>query len=75
MTQIDETGSAFAVEHILTLCGATGSCPSVYRTSRGTYLIQGYVVSTGQDGEEVPAGQQRVEIPRDLLSSAVLKRS
>ena len=50
---------------VITLCGG-GSCPTVYRTDRGTVLVQGPVSGAvaGGDGELV------VEIPRELLLEA-----
>lgn len=52
------------------LCGA-GSCPTVYRTDRDTFVIQGYAVTAEAAGLDLPAGEQLVEIPADLLAEAV----
>jgi hypothetical protein len=52
-------------EVVITLCG-TGSCPTVYRTDRGTVLVQGHAA----DAVDVPAGELLVEIPRELLLEA-----
>lgn len=52
------------------LCGA-GSCPTVYRTDRGTYVIQGYTLTAEATGLDLPAGEQLVEIPAELLAEAV----
>ena len=52
------------------LCGA-GSCPTVYRTERDTFVIQGYTVTAEAAGLELPAGEQLVEIPAGLLAEAV----
>jgi hypothetical protein len=51
---------------IATLCGA-GSCPTVYRTDRGTYVVQGRTVPAGGTGVDVPEGESLVEIPFELL--------
>ena len=56
------------VEHLTTVCG-TGSCPTVYRTNRGTLLVQGYPVSGEQAGVDLPDGEFLVEIPTELLDS------
>ena len=51
------------------VCGG-GSCPTVYRTDRDTFVVQGYVVSPATAGVDVPAGEQLVEIPMELLAEA-----
>ena len=55
---------------LTSLCG-NGSCPTVYRTDRGTLVVQGYTVIPASTGIEVPAGEQLVEIPADLLAAAM----
>ena len=55
---------------LTSLCGG-GSCPTVYRTDRGTLVVQGYTVTPATAGLEVPAGEQLVEIPADLLAAAM----
>lgn len=52
---------------------AHGSCPTVYETNRGTVMVQGYIVTSGDlraAGLDVPAGEQLVEIPLTLLADA-----
>ncbi len=58
-----------ALEHVATLCG-NGTCPTVYKTNRGTLVIQGYAVTVEQVGIDVPAGELLVEIPVDLIKGA-----
>jgi hypothetical protein len=41
----------------------------VYRTNRGTFVVQGYAVD-GQIDVDVPAGELLVEIPAELLREA-----
>lgn len=55
---------------VTSLCG-TGSCPTVYRTDRGTLVVQGYTVTAEQADLDLPAGEQLVEIPADLLAAAM----
>lgn len=55
---------------VTSLCG-TGSCPTVYRTDRGTLVVQGYTVSAEQANLDLPAGEQLVEIPAELLAAAM----
>ncbi|WP_335980745.1 hypothetical protein [Streptomyces sp. CA2R106] len=44
-------------------------CPTLYRTDRGTLLVQGY---TGDDhGLAMPQGEGVVEIPVELLKKAI----
>ena len=50
---------------LTTLCG-NGSCPTVYRTDRGTVLVQG----PASAGVAVGDGELLVEIPRELLLEA-----
>jgi hypothetical protein len=51
-------------------CGA-GECPTVYKTDRGTLVVQGYAFPPAHAGVEVPPGEQMVEIPTELLASFV----
>ncbi|MCU7730329.1 hypothetical protein ODJ79_41985 [Actinoplanes sp. KI2] len=55
---------------VATLCGG-GSCPTVYRTDRGTLVVQGYTVSADNVDINLPAGEQLVEIPAELLAAAL----
>jgi hypothetical protein len=60
-----------ALKRLATFCGS-GTCPTLYETDRGTYVVQGYVV--GPDvGLDVPEGESLVEIPAELIAEAVLK--
>jgi hypothetical protein len=51
------------------ICGG-GSCPTVYRTSRNTYVVQGYTITAETTGLDLPAGEQLVEIPAELFNAA-----
>ena len=51
-------------------CGA-GDCPTVYKTNHGTLVVQGYAFSPVQAGVEIPAGEQMVEIPAELLADYI----
>ncbi|GID33008.1 hypothetical protein [Paractinoplanes brasiliensis] len=55
---------------VTTLCGG-GTCPTVYRTDRNTFVVQGYTVTAEAAGLDLPAGEQLVEIPAELLAEAV----
>ena len=48
----------------------SGACPTVYRSDRGTLVVQGYTVTSPQAGLDLPSGEQLVEIPIDLLANA-----
>jgi hypothetical protein len=52
------------------VCGG-GCCPTVYRTDRGTFVIQGRVVTPDEASIDVPAGEHLVEVPAELLESLV----
>jgi hypothetical protein len=58
------------VETLAASC-TQGTCPTVYRTDRGTLIVQGYDVEPDSAGVSIPAGERLVEIPIDLLRSAV----
>ena len=45
-----------------------GSCPTIYRTDRGSYLVQGYTIRPEEAGLALPDGEQLVEIPLELLA-------
>ena len=48
-----------------------GNCPTVYRTDRGTLVVQGYAVDSNEaEGLTIPAGESLVEIPLDVLQDA-----
>jgi hypothetical protein len=42
-----------------------GTCPTIYRSDRGTIVVQGYVVTDADVA--VPEGEALVEIPAELL--------
>jgi hypothetical protein len=55
---------------VTTLCGS-GTCPTVYRTDRGTLVVQGYTLAAEDTDIDLPAGEQLVEIPAELLAAAM----
>jgi hypothetical protein len=51
----------------------SGSCPTIYETDRGTYVIQGQAVTDPEalaDLRHVLPGETYVEVPRELLRYA-----
>jgi hypothetical protein len=68
-TESDSAADELGLELITTLCGG-GTCPTVYRTNRGTLVVQGYAVTAEAAGVKLPAGELLVEIPADLLTTA-----
>ncbi|GHJ50643.1 hypothetical protein Cs7R123_79850 [Catellatospora sp. TT07R-123] len=46
------------------------NCPSLYRTDRGTYLVQGWRVTDPEalSQLDVPAHETVVEVPADVLA-------
>ena len=51
----------------------SGSCPTIYETDRGTYVIQGQVVTDPDalaDLRHVLPGETFVEVPKELLRYA-----
>jgi hypothetical protein len=63
------SGPAAALQVVAKLCSA-GGCPTIYRTSSGALLVQGYVV-TGESPVTLPDGEALVEIPPELLAAAL----
>jgi hypothetical protein len=51
------------------LCSAD-NCPTIYRTDRGTLVVQGYAINATEAGLTLPQGELLVEIPLDLLRHA-----
>ena len=45
------------------------NCPAVYATDRGTFMVQGYVITDQGTLRELglPPGESVVEVPADLL--------
>ncbi|MEV4352416.1 hypothetical protein AB0J83_48825 [Actinoplanes sp. NPDC049596] len=52
----------------------SGMCPTVYQTDVGSLVVQGYAVSAELSGIDLPAGEQLVEIPFELLDEVVRNR-
>jgi hypothetical protein len=50
----------------------SGTRYTVYRTNRGTLLVQGKAVTAENAGIDLPPGELLVEIPAELLTRADL---
>ena len=59
--------SPLRLELIGDLCGS-GTCPSVYRTNRGTFVVQGRALTAQETGIDVALGEGLVEVPAGLIS-------
>ncbi|WP_329106560.1 hypothetical protein OG792_01335 [Micromonospora sp. NBC_01699] len=49
-----------------------GTCPTLYETESGDFLVQGFIVEDSGTMDEigtVPQGEGVVRVPRELLSS------
>jgi hypothetical protein len=57
-----------ALELVATSC-ANQSCPTIFKSPSGNYVIQGYAVDAQQVGVTLSPGELLVEIPADLLES------
>lgn len=57
------------ITHIRDTSPTRNTCPTLLRTDRGTYLVQGYVVTDpGALAElNIPDGEAVVEVPAELL--------
>jgi len=47
-------------------CGG-GTCPTIYKTDRGTFVVQGNLINPSEAGISVPAHEGVVEIPLALV--------
>jgi hypothetical protein len=61
--------SRIRLELVSSYCGSN-SCPTIYRTDRGTLVVQGYAVEADETGLSLPQGELLVEIPTELLAAA-----
>jgi hypothetical protein len=66
----ERKGSAMRLTRLAGGCEG-GTCPTVYRTDRGTLVVQGTVVADPEalSGVDLPAHETLVEVPADLLLS------
>jgi hypothetical protein len=48
-----------------------GECPTIYMSDRGTLVLQGYIFDPAAAGAEIPAGEQMIEVPVELLADYV----
>jgi hypothetical protein len=62
-----ENARSVSLEPLVSYCAA-GECPTIYRTDRGTLVLQGYVFEPQAAGTTIPAGEQMIEIPVELLA-------
>jgi hypothetical protein len=58
------------LEIVTTYC-SSNTCPTVYRSDKGTLVVQGYTVTADRAGVNLPDGEMLVEIPAELLREAV----
>jgi hypothetical protein len=58
------------LEIVTTYC-SSNTCPTVYRSDKGTLVVQGYTVTADRAGVDLPDGEMLVEIPAELLREAV----
>ena len=69
METIDnEVGGGVKLELLATSC-TSGTCPTIFKSDRGTYVVQGYAVDARRAGVTLGAGELLVEIPADLLAA------
>jgi hypothetical protein len=57
------------VTRVRGVCDPEPDCPTLYRTDRDTYLVQGYVVTDPEvlADLDVPEGESIVEVPVKLI--------
>jgi hypothetical protein len=61
-----DIAEAAELKLIAAICGG-GSCPSVYRTNRGTVVVQGRIVTASMIDVDLEDDEALVEIPEELL--------
>lgn len=64
-------GTVAPVLEVLATSCSTGTCPTIFRTDRGTIMIQGYAVDAGRAGVTLAGDELLVEIPAELLAAVV----
>jgi hypothetical protein len=70
VTDTSSAGGSPTLTLVTSLCGV-GSCPTIYRTDRDTLVVQGYTVTADSVNIDLPAGEQLVEIPMELIAAAM----
>jgi hypothetical protein len=65
---------ASALTLLATTC-ASGTCPTIFKSDRGTYVIQGYAVNAAQAGVTLAHDELLIEIPSELLAGIVAQES
>jgi len=60
--------TAPGLEVLATSC-STGTCPTIFKTDRGTIMVQGYAVDAGRAGVTLAPDELLVEIPAELLAA------
>jgi hypothetical protein len=71
---MDEYGARDPVElTIIATCGS-GTCPTIYRTSRQTIIVQGTAIPAESVDVELGPDESLVEIPERLLSVLLADR-
>jgi hypothetical protein len=74
MTDIDIDVDDAAKLTMLATC-ANGSCPTIFESDRGTYVIQGYALDAQRVGVNLSPDELLVEIPSELLARALGDRN
>ena len=64
--------TAPGLEVLATSC-STGTCPTIFKTDRGTIMVQGYAVDAGLAGVALAPDELLVEIPVELLAAITHK--
>lgn len=60
--------AGLTLELLATTC-STGSCPTIFKSDRGTFVIQGYAVDAQRAGVALAPDELLVEIPAELLAT------
>jgi hypothetical protein len=74
MTNIDTDVEGTPALTMLASSCASGTCPTIFESDRGTYVIQGYAVDARQAGVALGSDELLVEIPVELLAGILAER-
>jgi len=74
MSNIDTDVDGAPKLTMLATC-AGGSCPTVFETDRGTFVIQGYALDAQRVGVTLSPDELLVEIPAELMAEVLAGRT
>jgi hypothetical protein len=76
MVERRATAGVHPLEVMARMCHTDSCCPTIYRTARGSLLVQGFVVDDQPALRDLglPPGEAVVEVPLELLEAFTSRR-